>query len=412
MTRIPRDVGILGATGSVGGAALWICENFPEHFRVRALAAQKNIQAMEQLVRRFSPEVVALVEADAAAALSALVPEGVHVLGGENALEEMVQRFPGMHWVFAPSGTGALEALRRALRQGDDVSLANKESVVVAGPWVLPLVSRKHQLRPVDSEHNAIWQCLQGEDEHHVDRIWLTASGGPFRDFSREEMRNVTPEQALRHPTWTMGAKITVDSATLMNKGIEILEAMQLFHLPVHRVHALIHPGSLVHGAVRFRDGCSKMMVSTPDMRIPAGVAMAFPERLPLMETELAPPPATPMRLALDAPDEERFPCFALALEAGRRGGAYPALLVGADEVAVQAFLEKRIGFLDMATVVEETLAGWQGAAPTSMEDAVALVAEARGRAEEICQARENRPPTVEFFQKQRGGLRERRPGL
>jgi len=272
--------------------------------------------------------------------------------------------------------------LEKALVQGDDVSLANKESVVVAGPWILPLVSRKDQLRPVDSEHNAIWQCLFGEKEEDVDRIWLTASGGPFRNFSREEMARVTPEQALRHPTWAMGAKITVDSSTLMNKGIEVLEAMQLFNLPVHRVHALIHPGSLVHGVVRFRDGCSKMVLSTPDMRIPAGVAMAFPERLPIMETELAPPPPTPMNLALDAPDEERFPCFALALDAGRRGGAYPALLVGADDAAVRAFLEGRIGFLDVASVVEETLEGWNGAAPASLGDALEAVEEGQRRAE------------------------------
>lgn len=409
MTRVPRDVGIVGATGSVGGAALWICENFPERFRVRVLAAYKNEHAMEDLVRRFHPEVVVLVEETAAAALSRRIPEGIQVLSGRNALEDMVHRLPGTHWVFASSGTGALEALRNALRQGDDVSLANKESVVVAGPWMLPLVSRDDQLRPVDSEHNAIWQCLRGEDERHVDRIWLTASGGPFRNFSREEMEKVTPDQALRHPTWAMGAKITVDSATLMNKGIEILEAMQLFHLPVQRVHALIHPGSLVHGAVRFRDGCTKMLVSTPDMRVPAGVAMAFPERLPLLETELAPPPAAPMHLSLDAPDGDRFPCFALALEAGRRGGPYPALLVGADEVAVQAFLENRLGFLDMAAVVEETLAKWNGVAPTSMEDAVALVEEARRYATAICDAWGHRVAPAGFARRDARHFLERR---
>ncbi len=382
MTRTPKDVGIIGATGSVGRAALWICEKFPDRFRVRALAAQRNVDAMEALVRRFNPEVVALAGEGAAAELASRLGGGGWIFGGVGALDRMVAELPGVHWVFASSGTRALGALEKALVQGDDVSLANKESVVVAGPWILPLVSRKDQLRPVDSEHNAIWQCLFGEKEEDVDRIWLTASGGPFRNFSREEMARVTPEQALRHPTWAMGAKITVDSSTLMNKGIEVLEAMQLFNLPVHRVHALIHPGSLVHGVVRFRDGCSKMVLSTPDMRIPAGVAMAFPERLPIMETELAPPPPTPMNLALDAPDEERFPCFALALDAGRRGGAYPALLVGADDAAVRAFLEGRIGFLDVASVVEETLEGWKGAAPASLGDALEAVEEGQRRAE------------------------------
>lgn len=379
-----KNVLVIGATGSVGSSVLDICGRFPDRYRVVGLAAGSNAAAMDPLTMRFSPRFTCLAEPKRGFALS---PSQRQTWGdfhsGVGALEQLMTSPEVDHVVFAASGTATIPALCAALRGGKEVSLANKESIVVAGPWVMPLIKHPDQLRPVDSEHSAIWQCLRDEPARSVRHIWLTASGGPFRDSTHAMMERVTPEQALNHPVWPMGAKITIDSATLMNKGIECIEAMQLFSLPASRVGALIHPGSQAHGVVLFEDSGMKMFISPPDMRLPAAAALAWPQRLPLMDNGFEPLLPSQWNLQFSLPDEERFPCFALALDAGRRGGAYPALLVGADEVAVQAFLEKRIRFTDIPTIIEHVLEKYKGSAPSCLEDAIELVDEGRRRAAE-----------------------------
>ena len=317
--------------------------------------------------------------------------EGFLCLTGKEGLAAMVEEPSVDHAVFASSGVAAIEALQKALTRGIDVSLANKESIVVAGPWVMPLVKRADQLRPVDSEHSALWQCLRDAPKNELSRVWLTASGGPFRDYGAEEMERVTPEAALNHPVWKMGPKITVDSATLMNKGIECIEAMQLFDLPAEKVGALIHPRSQVHGMVEFIDGTVKLLLSQADMRLPAAAAIAWPRRLPLAENGL--PPIEPAGWELDFReiDEKLFPCFALAREAGRLGGAYPALLVGADESAVKHFLGHEISYRAIAEVISEVLGRYGGNPPKTLEEAVALVEEGEKTADKICRYRRNR---------------------
>ena len=379
-----KNVLVIGATGSVGSSVLDICERFPDRYRVVGLAAGSNAAAMDPLTARFSPRFTCLVEPR-----QGFIPSPCQretwgdFYSGSGALEQLVTSADVDHVVFAASGTATIPALCAALKAGKEVSLANKESIVVAGPWVMPLIKNSDQLRPVDSEHSAIWQCLRDEPARSVSHIWLTASGGPFRNATRVMLESVTPEQALNHPVWPMGAKITIDSATLMNKGIECIEAMQLFSLPASRVGALVHPGSQAHGVVLFEDSSMKMFISPPDMRLPAAAALAWPQRLPLMDNGFEPLLPSQWNLQFSLPDAERFPCFPLALDAGRRGGAYPALLVGADEVAVQAFLEKRIRFMDIPTIIEHVLEKYKGSAPSCLEDAIELVDEGRRRATE-----------------------------
>ncbi len=376
---------LIGATGSVGTSVLDICRRFPERFELVALAARTNADALLELAREFGVRCACL-HAPSRETCRRFADAGVDLESGSSGLCALASRCDADHVVFASSGTDAIPALQRALAADKDVSLANKESVVAAGPWVMPLVRRKDQLRPVDSEHSAIWQCLRDEPERCVAKIYLTASGGPFRDWPIERMRGIRPEDALRHPVWSMGAKITVDSATLMNKGIECIEAMQLFHLRADQVGALVHPRSQVHGLVAFTDATMKLLFSRPDMRLPAAAALAWPDRLPLAaEPSLAIPPVAEWALQFTEPDTDRFPCLNLALEAGRRGGAYPPLLIGADAFAVNAFLEERISFLEIYCIIENVLERYAGGAPVTLEDAVDLISQGERMAKEIC---------------------------
>jgi 1-deoxy-D-xylulose-5-phosphate reductoisomerase len=288
------------------------------------------------------------------------------------------------HIVFASSGTAAIEALQIALERGKEVSLANKESIVVAGAWVMPLVRGNDQLRPLDSEHNAIWQCLHGE-ARKPRKIYLTASGGPFRDRSLEELKSVTPEMALKHPVWNMGAKITLDSATRMNKGIELIEAMILFGLESDQVEALVSPGSFVHGLAEFEDGCVKMLAGEPDMRLPAASCLFWPDRLQPSGAARFRPDLFGRSVSFDSADEKRFPALRVAKEAMRKGGAYPALLVGADEVAVDRFLKKEISFTAIPHAVADTIAAYSGPPPASLGDALDVLDWGRTRCALIC---------------------------
>ena len=378
---------VTGATGSVGGAVLDICARFPQLFEIRALAAKSNAKKLTELGRRHGAKLLCLTEPED----KNWREEGFTCLSGVDGLTEMVEEPSVDHAVFASSGVAAIKALQKALMRGIDVSLANKESIVVAGPWVMPLIKRSDQLRPVDSEHSAVWQCLRDAPKEEVSRIWLTASGGPFRDYSAAQMEGVTPEAALNHPVWKMGPKITVDSATLMNKGIECIEAMQLFGLPAERVGALIHPRSQVHGMAEFIDGTVRLLLSQADMRLPAAAAIAWPRRLPLAENALPPIEPKDWDLCFREIDEKLFPCFALAREAGRLGGAYPALLVGADESAVRHFLNHEISYRAIAEIISEVLEACGEKTPQTLEEAVALVETGEKMADKICRDRRNR---------------------
>lgn len=378
---------VTGATGSVGGAVLDICARFPQFFEIRALAAKSNAKKLTELGRRHGAKLLCLTEPED----KNWREEGFTCLSGVDGLTEMVEEPSVDHAVFASSGVAAIKALQKALMRGIDVSLANKESIVVAGPWVMPLIKRSDQLRPVDSEHSAVWQCLRDAPKEEVSRIWLTASGGPFRDYSAAQMEGVTPEAALNHPVWKMGPKITVDSATLMNKGIECIEAMQLFGLPAERVGALIHPRSQVHGMAEFVDGTVRLLLSQADMRLPAAAAIAWPRRLPLAENALPPIEPKDWDLCFREIDEKLFPCFALAREAGRLGGAYPALLVGADESAVRHFLNHEISYRAIAEIISEVLEACGEKTPQTLEEAVALVETGEKMADKICRDRRNR---------------------
>ena len=356
------NIGVIGATGSVGSSVMSVCESWPDKISVKALASNKRSEKLSQLAKQFN--------------VSKIYP---YQETGEEGLESLALDPEIDHVVFASSGTAAIKALCSALKAGKTVSLANKESIVVAGKWVMPLVKHHDQLRPLDSEHNAIWQCLHGEDKNFVRKIYLTASGGPFRKFSQEELQSVTPEMALRHPVWDMGAKITIDSATLMNKGIELIEAMYLFGLDESKVDALISPGSFVHGLVEFEDGSVKMLAAEPDMKLPAGSCIFWPERF--FPSAKFKRPDFGHDVRFESIDAQRFPAVRIARECMRLKGAYPAVLVGADEIAVDLFMKGRIGFTEIAGLVEKVLESRNWTEPASLDEGIALVEEGRREA-------------------------------
>jgi 1-deoxy-D-xylulose-5-phosphate reductoisomerase len=380
-------VAVIGATGIVGASVLDICARFPERFGVVAMAARSNSDKLLSLAKRFGSKTAYLANPSPEEA-RVFEENGIELLSGDDGLEDIAGLGGADHVVLASSGTEAVFALKRALESGKDVSLANKESIVAAGPWLMPLVKHPDQLRPLDSEHNAIWQCLRGEPLSNIRRVTLTASGGPFREFSAERMKNVTPREALRHPVWNMSPKITVDSSNLMNKGIECIEATQLFGLRMEQVKAVIHPSSQVHGMVEFCDATVKSLLYRPDMRISSAAALAWPGRLPLGDMEeFAAPECEDWSLEFFAPDETRFPCLYIAREAGRRGGPYPPLLIGADEAVVSAFLDGRIPFLAISNIIKRTLETYSGPSPASLNDAVWLISEGKRLAAELCAA-------------------------
>ena len=360
------NLGVIGATGSVGSSVMSVCSAWPDKIHVEALAANKRSEKLLNLAKKFN--------------VSKIYP---YEEFGDEGLEKISTDENINHVVFSSSGTKAIKALCSALNSGKNVSLANKESIVVAGKWVMPLIKHSEQLRPVDSEHNAIWQCLHGDDKKFVKKIYLTASGGPFRNFTYEELKNVTPEMALKHPVWNMGAKITIDSATLMNKGIELIEAMILFGLNENQVDALISPGSFVHGLVEFDDGSVKMLAAEPDMKLPAASALFWPERF-FPSPDFKAPDYKIHEIKFYEPDENKFPSIRIAREVMRKKGAYPAVLIGADEAAVDLFLKCKISFTDIPNLIEETLSAWNYSEPSNLDDAIEYVSIAKNLAEKI----------------------------
>src|SRR5437763_6234596 len=325
MTAFPRRIALLGSTGSIGQQTLDVVRCFPEHFRIVALAARSNVALLAQQAQEFQPSLVACF-ADTAGAAEAARAAFPRVVFREQGLLDAATYADADIVVAATSGLVGLEPTLAAIRTGKTIALANKETLVMAGHLVMREAQRSGvSVLPVDSEHSAIWQCLRGEQSKEVNRLLLTASGGPFRRSTLEQIRSVTVEQALAHPTWRMGPKITVDSATLMNKGLEILEAHWFFGIPYERIDVIVHPDSIIHSMVEFVDGSLKMQASLPSMHLPILDALSYPQRLETSNTGLVRELHWPdmARLNFEALDMARFPSFRLALEAARRGGTY-----------------------------------------------------------------------------------------
>lgn len=363
-----KDVVILGSTGTIGLQTLDVIARQPDRWRVLALAAGGSSRLVVEQARRFRPAAVALADPAAAAeAAAALAGEKVEVLAGPDGVASLAA-MPEAHVVVAGiAGIAGLVPTYRAVSAGKVVALANKETLVAAGEVVTATARRSGaRLIPVDSEHSGVFQCLQGHRAEDVRQVVLTASGGPFRGWSRDELAAATVEDALRHPTWRMGPTITVDSATLMNKGLEVIEAHWLFGLPYDRINVLIHPESVVHALVEFRDGSTLAQLSRPDMRLPIQYALGYPERLEAVGEPLD--LAALSALHFERPDREAFPCLDLAYQAGRAGGTVPAAMNAAREVAVAAFLAGRLGLLDIPRVIAGVMDKHENASASSLE--------------------------------------------
>jgi 1-deoxy-D-xylulose-5-phosphate reductoisomerase len=366
-----KRLAVLGSTGSIGRQTLEIVRAFPERFRILALAAGKNTSLLGQQVSEFKPRFVYYQ----AAKTDAISGDYQFLLPEEMAAHPEVDTV-----VIATPGSSGLAPTLAAVKAGKNIALANKESLVMAGQIILR-EARKNgaKIMPVDSEHSAIWQCLEGEIKPPSQLI-LTASGGPFRRYSRAQLEAVTAKQALKHPSWQMGKKVTIDSATLMNKGLEVIEAHWLFGMLYDNIKVLIHPQSIIHSIVEFADGSAKAQLSCPDMRLPIQYALTYPERLPN--------PGLPKinwslisHLDFEEPDLNSFPCLKLAIEAGRKGGTYPAVLSAADEVAVSLFLSGRIKFTAISSLVEQVLEEHQAIAQPTLEEIMAADGWAREKA-------------------------------
>jgi len=361
-----KKIAILGSTGSIGQQTLDVIRALPDELKVLALTGSKNLELLKRQIKEFQPKMFC----------SSVKPDIGY--GGEFLSVEEIASHPEVDLVVvATAGKAGLSPTLAALRAGKTVALANKEVLVMAGEIIVREASlHRAQILPIDSEHSAIWQCLQGE-ENKPQRLFLTASGGPFYHYSQSQLAGVTPEQALQHPVWKMGKKVTIDSATLMNKGLEVIEAHWLFSFPFDSIEILMHPQSIIHSMVEFMDGSLKAQLSWPDMRLPIQYALSYPRRWPNSEL-----PRLDWNkidsLNFEPIDYDRFPCLKLAVDAGRSGGTYPAVLCAADEVAVELFLSHRIGFTDIAKFVQKTLEQHQNISQPSLEEILAADAWAR----------------------------------
>lgn len=351
-----KQICILGSTGSIGTQALDVIRQHPNLYEAYALTANDSVEKLAEQAREFNPAAVVIANEARYEELKAkLADTDVKVYAGHKALCEIVEAGPVDMVLAALVGFAGLEPTIRAIKARKKICLANKETLVVAGELILDLVSKYHvDLLPVDSEHSAIFQCLVGEEMNEVDKILLTCSGGPFRNFTHEQLLTVTAADALRHPTWKMGAKITIDSASLMNKGFEVMEAKWLFGVPAEKIEVLVHPQSVVHSGVQFKDGVVKAQLGVPDMRLPIQYAFSFPKRLPLNGDRLD--LFSTRKLEFFKPDVQKFPCLRLAYEALSEGGNMPCILNAANEVANAAFRRGECSFLGMAEVIERTM--------------------------------------------------------
>ncbi|MCM1034459.1 MAG: 1-deoxy-D-xylulose-5-phosphate reductoisomerase [Paludibacter sp.] len=351
-----KRIAILGSTGSIGTQALDVVRCNPDRFEIYALSANRSVDLLIKQAREFLPEVVCIADERCYERLKeALADMPIKVFVGADAIAQTVT-LPSVDIVLASMvGYAGLYPTIEAIKHGKTIALANKETLVVAGELICRLAQQYHApILPVDSEHSAIFQSLAGEGDNAIEKILLTASGGPFRTLSKEQLKDVTAVQALKHPNWDMGAKVTIDSATMMNKGFEVIEAKWLFGVPVDKIQVLVHPQSIVHSAVQFADGSIKAQLGMPDMRLPIQYALAYPERL---QSNFPRVDFTQMNnLTFEAPDTERFRNLALAYQAIERGGNAPCVLNAANEVMVQAFLADKVGFLQMSDIIERVM--------------------------------------------------------
>jgi len=391
-----KKISIIGSTGSIGRSTLEVVRQFPDRFEVVALGAGSNAALLFEQIREFSPRLVCLMDAQAAFNL-------------ENLLAGKSDRFPEIFYgqegycrvaafpesdmlVSAMVGAAGLLPTLAAIEAGKDIALANKETLVAAGEIVTGAAAANNvKILPVDSEHSAIFQALQGNHREALNRVLLTASGGPFFNKSRKDLETVSPEAALCHPNWSMGPKITIDSATLMNKGLEVIEAHWLFGVPVERISVYIHPESIVHSMIEYIDGSVIAQMGVPDMKIPIGYALAYPERLPIACPKLD--LFRLQKLSFYPPDEEKFPCLRMAFEACRKGSTMPAVLNAANEIAVYAFLEKTIAFYDIPAVIDEVMSSHKPCAKPDLEAILKADAWARKEASKIIITRRARTP-------------------
>ncbi|MBN2432162.1 MAG: 1-deoxy-D-xylulose-5-phosphate reductoisomerase [Acidobacteria bacterium] len=373
-----KAITILGSTGSIGTSALDVIRSQRNIFRVAGLAAGRNMRALAEQIREFEPECVSVLDDVVATQLRSLLaaadypPDRTEILSGE-AGTCAVAALPAAEVVISSMvGFSGLKPTYHAIQAGKDIALANKE-VLVAGGEFITRAARQCNVRlvPVDSEHNAIFQCLRGESTSEIKTIWLTASGGPFRTTPLDQLVTVSPEEALRHPTWRMGPKITIDSATMMNKGLEIIEAHWLFGLPADAIQVVVHPQSTIHSMVEFQDGSFIAQLGVTDMRLPIHYALHYPARAPFNGRRMD--PFTLGALEFHAPDFEKFPCLTLAYQALRQGGSLPTILNAANEVAVAAFLRADIRFTDIPRIIGDTLAALAGQEARTLEDILHL---------------------------------------
>jgi 1-deoxy-D-xylulose-5-phosphate reductoisomerase len=381
MPAEPRRISVLGSTGSIGRSTLAVARHYPGLFEIEALGVHSNIAELAAQVHEFKPKVVAVADEAAAKRLEAM-NLGIPVLSGISGMEEIAQR-PVDVVLCAVVGAVGLMPLLKAIDAGNRVAVANKEPFVMAGRLVMERAAAKNvTVLPVDSEHNAIFQCLQGHRREDVRCIHLTASGGPFYGRSRDSLRQVTPEEATKHPTWDMGAKISVDSATLMNKGLEVVEAMWLFGLPESQIEVVIHPQSIIHSLVEFNDGHLLAHLGVTNMKFPILFALTWPDRVgePMARLDL-----TKMReLTFAAPDFREFPCLAMARAAAAEGGTAPAILNAANEVAVEAFCRRQLPFLRISEVVAAVREAYPAAKDYTLDAVMQADDEARARAREF----------------------------
>ncbi len=374
-----KNIAILGSTGSIGRSSLEVIAACPDRFRLTYLTGHRNIELLREQVKRFKPRGVVVREEGNAALLRERMNGSIEVLAGEEGLREIVSRDDVDMVISSLVGFAGLKPTVWALDAGKDVALANKETLVTGGEIIMRKVRKNHvRLLPVDSEHSAILQCLQGEDPDSIARLILTASGGPFLHLDKKKFSTITRAQALAHPTWKMGSKVTIDSATLMNKGLEVIEAYWLFGLPAEKIDVVVHPQSIIHSMVEFVDGSIKAQLGVPDMRIPIQYALTFPDRSPASYGKVN--FAALRQMTFFEPDREKFRCLGLAYQALRTGGTAPAVLNAANEVAVELFLEGNLPFSSIPDIIDQALCNHKSVDHPRLEDIVRADKETRER--------------------------------
>lgn len=379
-----KQIAILGSTGSIGTQALQVIDEHPDLFEAYCLTANNRVKELAEQARRYNPAAVVIANEDKYEELKSLLSDmpDIKVYAGKQAIDEIVEAGPIDMVLTAMVGFAGLSPTIHAIKAHKKICLANKETLVVAGELICEL-SKKYRapIIPVDSEHSAIFQSLVGEGDNEIEKILLTASGGPFRNFTKEQLATVTKADALKHPTWSMGAKITIDSATMMNKGFEVIEAKWLFGVPADKIQVLIHPQSIVHSAVQFADGAVKAQLGVPDMRLPIQYALTYPDRIHLNEDRLD---LFKQPLEFFEPDLDKFRCLALAFEAIKKGGNMPCIVNAANEIVNRGFLEDKCGFTQMSDIIEKTMSRVSFSSAPDYDTYVSTDAEARRVATEL----------------------------